>query len=121
MLTISGSTSPANYQLALNSVFFESLSACFGPRTIEVSVVSDTAPTVSNLAVAIITSQGDHDGDGVADNKDVDDDNDGIVDQTEDQIQPGQRRRLHRPQRLQRRFNRGGPPWSTGAALACRS
>ncbi|MCT4706605.1 tandem-95 repeat protein, partial [Enterobacteriaceae bacterium H16N7] len=83
VLTLSGNSTLANYQTLLNSVLFTTTSGTPNQlRTITVSAVSGTAPVASNVATASITIL-DSDGDGVANLKDIDDDNDGILDTIE--------------------------------------
>ncbi|MGE8588307.1 MAG: DUF4347 domain-containing protein [Alcaligenes sp.] len=79
VLTLTGSTTLANYQTALGLVTFTTTSGSTAARTLSVQATSVAAPTASNVAVATITPI-DTDGDGVANTADIDDDNDGILD-----------------------------------------
>ncbi len=79
VLTLTGNTTLANYQTALNNVRFMTSNAAPESRTIVVSAQSGADPRESNTATATITLI-DSDKDGVANTADIDDDNDGIID-----------------------------------------
>ncbi|MFJ5282784.1 tandem-95 repeat protein, partial [Pseudomonas sp. NPDC088429] len=82
VMTLTGNSTLANYQRALNNIRFETTNGTPTSRTITVTAVSGTAPTASNVATATLTTI-DTDGDGVANAADIDDDNDGILDTVE--------------------------------------
>uniref|UniRef100_UPI00097BD263 tandem-95 repeat protein n=1 Tax=Pelomonas sp. KK5 TaxID=1855730 RepID=UPI00097BD263 len=79
VLTLTGSATTAVYQSALQLVRFSTTSGSSAARTITVAATSTAAPTASNVATAVLTPI-DTDGDGVANAADIDDDNDGIID-----------------------------------------
>jgi VCBS repeat-containing protein len=85
-----GTATVADYEAALRSVSYRNglagSSLDLGTRVFEVKVRNTTSGTTSNIAQATITVQGrDTDGDGVPDARDLDDDNDGILDVDEGQ------------------------------------
>ncbi|MCA9199186.1 MAG: DUF4347 domain-containing protein, partial [Planctomycetales bacterium] len=82
VVTLSGNASLAEYETALESIGFASISHVTGERSIQVQVFDERAAG-SNVATSIITVDVDSDGDGVANTLDVDDDNDGLLDTSE--------------------------------------
>ncbi|HHN67896.1 MAG TPA: DUF4347 domain-containing protein, partial [Thermopetrobacter sp.] len=81
-LTLTGTASVADYQTALNAVTFSNSNSVVadGDRFIEVFVTSDAVTTNSNVAVSTIHVRNDSDLDGITDDVDLDDDNDGVPD-----------------------------------------
>ncbi|MEZ6121000.1 MAG: DUF4347 domain-containing protein [Pirellulaceae bacterium] len=82
VVTLAGDASLADYETALETIGFESISHMTGERSIQVQVF-DERGAGSNVATSIITVDVDSDGDGVANTLDVDDDNDGLLDTSE--------------------------------------
>ncbi|WP_413614989.1 Ig-like domain-containing protein [Halomonas cupida] len=77
-LVLSGSTNAAEYQAALADVRFSTTRGDLASRTITVKAVSNSGGAETNAAVSTINLV-DTDGDGVLNNVDIDNDNDGIV------------------------------------------
>ncbi len=81
VITLSGPASLADYQSAIEKIGYSSTSSISGVRDIQV-VVSDGSSN-SSAAVSKITVSLDTDADGVINESDIDDDNDGILDVNE--------------------------------------
>jgi VCBS repeat-containing protein len=81
VLTLSGNATKAQYEAALEQIFFTSGSNVAGNRVINITVNDGTGN--SNTAVSTIAVTLDSDGDGVANDNDLDDDGDGILDKNE--------------------------------------
>ncbi|MEL6374520.1 MAG: DUF4347 domain-containing protein, partial [Pseudomonadota bacterium] len=90
-IVLTGLASPDDYETAINAITFENTS--FEPndtavREIDVTVTDDSGLT-SNIGTAfmqVIDVPTDTDGDGITDDQDVDDDNDGILDVLENEL-----------------------------------
>ncbi len=81
VITLTGTDTKANYESAIEKLFFSSTSSVAGDRVLNIVVNDGTGN--SNTAVSTITVALDSDADSVADSIDIDDDNDGILDQNE--------------------------------------
>ncbi|MEZ5432336.1 MAG: DUF4347 domain-containing protein [Verrucomicrobiales bacterium] len=81
VITLTGTDTKANYESAIEKLFFSSTSSVAGDRVLNIVVNDGTGN--SNTAVSTITVALESDADGVADSIDIDDDNDGILDQNE--------------------------------------
>ncbi|MEQ1645436.1 MAG: hypothetical protein ABL959_18445, partial [Pyrinomonadaceae bacterium] len=86
VITLTGSASLGSYQTAIEQIGFSSSSSSDVARTINVTVndgTVDSGTVVSTIAVTL-----DSDADGVVNSIDIDDDNDGILDWTENTSTP---------------------------------
>ena len=84
MITLTGSTTLANYQTAIAAITFNNTETIPDRRDRTIDVTVNDGDIDSNIATTTI--QWDTDGDGVADTNDIDDDNDGILDTNEQVI-----------------------------------
>jgi Domain of unknown function (DUF4347)/Bacterial lectin/Bacterial Ig domain len=83
-IDFTGNATLANYQTALGLIRFATSNVDDGGRLIVVSANSALAPLPSNSAIAIINiAPADTDHDGIFNDADVDDDNDGMLDTVE--------------------------------------
>jgi len=81
VLTLIGNATKAQYEAALEQIFYSSGSNVAGNRVINVTVYDGTGN--SNTAVSTIAVTLDSDGDDIANDLDLDDDGDGILDSNE--------------------------------------